>query len=365
VAEVNESHGASMSTIPFFNPELSYDENYTKGPFGAFADGRVFEDATSPNQSFLGVPIHIPFGIPAGPLLNGKYVKAALDKGFDLPVYKTVRGSVHPCHPWPNVLAVHPEGNLPTEGDVTLVADHSFTQPIAITNSFGVPSFDPKIWQADLAEAVAHARQGQVVIGSFQGTKTAGGNVESYIQDFVTTAALLKETGVKVIEVNLSCPNEGTANVLCFDTERVVTIVKAIKKEIGNVPLLLKMAYFSNQERLEDFVKQVGPHAEGLAAINTIAAAVVDEKGEQALPGEGRLRSGVCGAPIKWAGLEMVERLVALRTKFKMDYAVIGVGGVTVPADYKEYRDRGADAVMAATGAMWNPNLAQDIKASL
>ncbi|MEK9161093.1 MAG: diguanylate cyclase, partial [Patescibacteria group bacterium] len=39
-----------------------------------------------------------------------------------------------------------------------------------------------------------------------------------------------------------------------------------------------------------------------------------------------------------------------------------GVGGVTRPEDYKEYRDAGADVVMSATGAMWNPYLAKEIK---
>ena len=42
--------------------------------------------------------------------------------------------------------------------------------------------------------------------------------------------------------------------------------------------------------------------------------------------------------------------------------ATIGVGGVTTPADYFEYRAAGADMVMSATGAMWNPHLAIDIK---
>jgi dihydroorotate dehydrogenase (NAD+) catalytic subunit len=351
-----------MKYAPFFDPEKSYDENYEQGPFGVFSDGTVYPDTTEITQSFLGFPVHVPFGIPAGPLLNGRFVKAALDKGFDLPIYKTVRTRAYGCHPWPNVLAVHPEGNLDAERKDPLVADHEFTDPVAITNSFGVPSFDPKIWQPDLADAVAHAKPGQLVIGSFQGTKSTDGSVDSYIADFVHAAALLKETGVKVVEVNLSCPNEGTANVLCFDTERVEMIVKALKKELGNIPLVLKMAYFADDKHLENFVQKLGPLAQGLSAINTIAAEIVDTKGEQALPGEGRLRSGVCGAPIKWAGLEMVERLATLRKKLKMDYAVIGVGGVTTAADYFEYRDHGADAVMAATGAMWNPYLAQEIK---
>lgn len=348
---------------PFFNPEKSYQENYEQGPFGAFADGEVYEKTEQATQKFLDYTVHTPFGIPAGPLLNGKFVKAALDKGFDLPVYKTVRTHVHPCHPWPNVLAVHPEGNLAARDDVSLVADHAFSDPISITNSFGVPSFDPKIWQPDLASAVAYAKPGQLVIGSFQGTKTENGDVQSYINDFISAAALLKETGVKVIEVNLSCPNEGTANVLCFDTERVEVIVRAIKKELGAIPLLLKLAYYADDQQLEAFVKRVGGLVQGMCAINTIAATIVDDHGNQALPGEGRLRSGVCGSSIKWAGLDMVERLATLRKKLKMDYGVVGVGGVTSAEDYQEYRSHGADAVMSATGAMWNPHLAQQIKA--
>ena len=33
--------------------------------------------------------------------------------------------------------------------------------------------------------------------------------------------------------------------------------------------------------------------------------------------------------------------------------------------DFFEYRDAGADIVMSATGAMWNPYLARDIKEGL
>jgi len=40
----------------------------------------------------------------------------------------------------------------------------------------------------------------------------------------------------------------------------------------------------------------------------------------------------------------------------------VGCGGVAAPDDYKEYVSLGADAVMSATGAMWNPMLGQEIK---
>lgn len=44
------------------------------------------------------------------------------------------------------------------------------------------------------------------------------------------------------------------------------------------------------------------------------------------------------------------------------DFAIIGVGGVMTPEDYLEYKNAGADIVQSATGAMWNPYLAQEIK---
>lgn len=350
-----------MMTTPFYDPKKSYEVNYAKGPFGGFTDGKTIIEKEEPSYDFFGNKVYTPFGIPAGPLLNSNFVKAALDKGFDIPVYKTVRSRAYPCHPLPNVLAVHVKDKLTSEmaQNTALVGDDNYTQPLGITNSFGVPSMNPDIWQKDLKDALLYAKKGQLVIGSFQGT--GGGGVDAYISDWVVTARLLKETGVKVIEANLSCPNEGTAHVLCLDLERTKAVLTAVKNEVGNLPLLIKGAYMS-QEYLTQFVKELAPIVQGFSVINTIAAAIINEKGEQALPGNGRLRSGVCGAPIKWAGLEMVGRLKDLKLKLNLNYKIVGVGGVVSVNDYEEYRRNGADVVMSATGAMWNPYLAQEIK---
>ncbi|MBI4973153.1 dihydroorotate oxidase [Candidatus Roizmanbacteria bacterium] len=349
---------------PFYDPFKSYDDNYKEGPFGTFADGKVFEHSDRPQYDFLGHKVYLPFGIPAGPLLNAKFVKAALDKGFNVPVYKTVRSRSYPCHPLPNVLAVHIKDKLTSQmaQNTPLVGDSNYTSPLGITNSFGVPSMSPDVWQADLKDALSYVKEGQLVIGSFQGT--GGGGVKAYISDWVTTARLMKETGVKVIEANLSCPNEGTANVLCLDLERTKAVLVAVKNEVGDLPLLIKGAYMP-EEYLIRFVNELSPIVQGFSVINTIAASIVDDKGQQALPGNGRLRSGVCGAPIKWAGLEMVKRLNILREKMSLNYKIIGVGGVMSEKDYKLYRSSGSDVIMSATGAMWNPYLAQEIKSKL
>src|SRR6195952_6186718 len=97
---------------PFYDPARSYLDNFNEGPFGLFADPTVYRENGEPQHTFLGHKVFEPFGIPAGPLLNSKFVKAALDLGFDIPVYKTVRTRKVASPEWPNVLAVHVDGDL-------------------------------------------------------------------------------------------------------------------------------------------------------------------------------------------------------------------------------------------------------------
>lgn len=353
---------------PFYDPEKSYQENFEKGPFGDFADGKVFEERDEPQYNFLGHKVYLPFGIANGPLINGNFVKAALDKGFDLVEYKDVRSKKLACNPFPNIIPLETGGDITLEkAEKGLTQAKDFGSPITITNSFGIPSMDPDFWQPDIASAVNYAKKGQVVIGGIQGTVQESGGFEAYLQDFLTVAKLLKETGVKIIELNLSCPNEGVGNLLCFDTQRSTIVVDKVKNELGNIPLLIKIAYFKDNEVLTKLVKGVGKNVQGISAINTIPAKVYKDAAHQiqALPGEARLWSGTCGNGIKWAGLEMVKRLKKLREENNFSFSIEGVGGVTTPEDYQEYKAAGADAVMSATGAMWNPNLAQEIKHAL
>ena len=71
-----------MLTEPFYDPARSYLENFEQGPFSFFAEQCVYQDHGEPRYKFLGHEVNLPLGIAAGPLLNGRFVKAALDKGF-------------------------------------------------------------------------------------------------------------------------------------------------------------------------------------------------------------------------------------------------------------------------------------------
>lgn len=357
-----------MLRTPFFDPAKTYYQNWEEGPFGDFADGVVLPTG-APKFSYLGYKIGYPLGIAAGPLVNGRFVKAALEKGFDIPVYKTVRSREKECNEWPNVLPVETQEKLTlAQAAEGLTTKKEYSEPLAITNSFGNPSYPTDVWQKDVRELMeyARAREGQMVCGMIEGTRwEAGAGEEDFIADWVLTARLMKETGVHAIEANFSCPNEGdrVKRLLCYDADMGARIAEAIKKEIGETPLVIKISYFEHDAELREVVERVGPHIQGIAAINTIPAAVYKEGGEQALPGgPWRLKSGICGAPIKWAGLDMTRRLKALREEFGMQYDIVGVGGVTTPKDFKEYREAGADVVMVATAAMWNGYLAKEIR---
>lgn len=355
---------SNKNITPFYDPARSYEENCEKGPFGGFADGVVYENCGEPEHEFLGEKVYLPFGIPAGPVPNAAFCKSSFEKGFDIVMYKTVRTRPHPCNPFPNIIPVQAGEKLSLEKAASgLVSGEKFEDPIAITNSFGVPSVDPEHWIPDMKKAVEMAGKGQVLVATYLGTP--GNGEDAFIQDWIDGAKMILETGAKIVELDLSCPNEGKSSLLCHDTERVVKIVKAIEPVFKekNIPVLIKLSYFTSDEKLRDFIERVSPYVAGFNAINTIAGDVRNPDGTQALPGEGRLISGVCGAPIKWAGVDMVRRMINIRSEISGDFIVIGTGGVTTPADYKEYINAGADAVMSATGAMWNTDLAKEVKA--
>src|SRR3989338_6676394 len=186
----------------FYDPKKSYEENYDRGPFGLFQETPVAPLPKTPSIDFLGYKIDLPFGIPAGPLLNSKFIRAAWKWGFSLPTYKTVRGNAYPCHPVPNVIKVHSptvqiKPGEEVKGDLN-VEKIDVTRD-GITNSFGVPSKPVEIWQMDVKQLVAEIPPGSQLILSFMGTKKEGMTFEEYVADFVRTCKLAVATGTKIL----------------------------------------------------------------------------------------------------------------------------------------------------------------------
>lgn len=341
----------------------TYEDNFELGPVKVNRLKKPLISQTKTKYSFLGFPINIPFGIPAGPLLNSKFIKTAFDFGFSVSTYKTVRSDSFPCHPYPNVVYVKTPNKLipsKTQRLITTASPKSKNK-FSITNSFGVPSKIPSLWQKDVKAAIRYEGNGQLLILSFMGTVKPNQTQEEFIEDFALAAKLAKKTGARALEANLSCPNIGNEGLVCYNLNVTEKVCQAIRKAIGNTPLILKVGYYKELKDLKLLAKIAEKYANAIAAINTLQVEIVDKNGKQALPGKNRLKSGVCGSAIKWAGIEMVKKLKKIKEANKYKYEIVGIGGVMTPKDFFDYRKAGADLVQSATGAMWNPYLAYEI----
>lgn len=359
-----------MTSPLLYDPEKTFEDNLNNGPFNFDQTVDKRDDQTG-SYKFLGHTIASPFGIAAGSLPTSRHTTAAFKYGFDVVCYKTQRSGSFPTNDFPNVLPIAVNGDLTLEKlSSPLVVLDSYPEnlnELSITNSFGVPSRDPDVWIDDVHRAVEDAGKHQLLIMSVVGTIKPGFGPSEYYDDFAIAAKEAKQAGAKAIEINLSCPNVASEGVICYSADAVTAICERTKRAIGITPLIIKVGYYSAEQQglLEDIVARIAPFVSAISAINTLPASIVGKDGNQALPGEGRLRSGVCGAGIKWAGLDLVKRLDDLRRQKSYGYEIIGVGGVMTAEDFFEYRRAGADVVQSVTGAMWDAELAQKIKAKL
>lgn len=352
-----------MKQVQLYDDSLDFEENKAKGPFGDYADTSApYENKGEPEFDFFDTPVYSPFGIAAGPLPTTTFINAALNKGFDIVTLKTVRTDTFPLNPYPQVRPVRVDGDLSVDPSATVTVSDSYAEPLAVANSFGIPSIPPSEWQPIMRDCLALPKKGQALLAAFQGTARGKGR-DDFVQDHVNGVALVRQTGAQVVEINLSCPNEGEAVLACFDTDITERIVNAVRDANPDLTFLIKIAYFANHDQLKDLVKRIGSKVDGISVINTMSTTVVDAAGNEVFPG--RPKAGISGAPIKWAGIEMTTLLNEYRHEFGYDYKIVGMGGVLSADDFLDYRQAGADIVMSVTGAMWNPNLAAEIKANL
>ncbi|NTU73482.1 hypothetical protein HGB07_04925 [Candidatus Roizmanbacteria bacterium] len=337
-----------------YDIEKSYDWNYE---FGPFFKGHTPERHIKAEKQFLSYKVNSLFGVPAGPLLNSKWIELYSKLGFDILTYKTFRSRTYAAHPRPHMLYVEPSDMEKTFIGKPYTKTHD---AVTMTNSFGIPSKDPDVWQMDFKRALKVIQPGQVVIASIVGTLEGTNNEDEYINDFVQTALLAMKAGAYIIEVNLSCPNLHNVGLLCFDLSLSTRICSAIKNAIGNIPLLVKISHFDNMETTRNFVKNTHEYVAGYSVINTVQGKVDDIQVKREVMRKIGV-SGLCGSYIRPYGLMMVERLKKIREEMNLDYAIVGMGGVTTPEDYELYLQTGADAVQAGIGAMMDPYLAHKI----
>ena len=370
-----------------YNTAATYDENYKKGPDPLFVKGGkvpIVKYTKNAQYEFLGSPLHIPFGVAAGPLLNAAFVKVALNAGFCMPVYKTVRSLEWKSNAWPNILTItSKENSLYAENENkvlgrTLGTEDFLSRNLSISNSFGVPSQKPAIWQQDFIQLCnLLSSTGRQIVLSFQGSRVEKASPKetkkAFFDDISNVTQLVLDcvnlTSSCTIEINLSCPNE-VQSPLYKDIQSSVEVIRLVNsiltQQKKKINLIAKIGVLS-EEDLNRFIGETAGKIDAISAINTVSADIRKPNGEIAL-GSGSPSGGICGALIFQQGLQMVSRLSKIKEKqgFKTsELSIIGVGGVMSAEHFKSYLSAGANVVHAATGMMWNLNLAAEIAEAL
>ncbi|MDD3302846.1 MAG: hypothetical protein PHN31_04760 [Candidatus Gracilibacteria bacterium] len=356
----------------------TFSYNKRSGPFERIYDKNEKIKSLLGNYGietdFFGYKTNLPIGVAAGPLYNERYMKGAAKDGFEVITWKTFRSVHRKAHTSDGKHLGHNILFIPTDQITDKMIGTKLTgsldykgkkEDISITNSFGMPSDTIPEWINSIVNIEKFAKENnKQVITSVVGTPKENGTIEDLALDYAFLARTAEFTGSKIIELNFSCPNvNGGEGAIFKDIENSLIIAKNTRRFLhsSDTKLLIKMGY-APEYYYRDFMSQLSNYIDGIVAINTIPMQLVDKDDKQALPGG--LVSGTCGKAILNLSLDAVSSLRKAKTSLgeqAKHIKIIGCGGVMDPESFIMHIDAGADFVMCATAALFNPDLPLDI----
>ncbi len=327
--------------------DRSYAWNYAHAP----ALPRVRKLPPGPGAHLLGYTLNSLLGISAGPLLNSKWVEAYARLGFDVLTYATVRSSFRPAYSLPNVRHVE-------NRDQTAIATKRphLNGSTTIAVSTGTPSMEPDVWRKDVRRAKDKIGAGQILVVSVIGTPEPGMDAEGLIADYARCAAWAAEAGADVIEIQLVAPNpfSDQPQMIYEHVPLSAQILYRIRTTV-TVPVVVKLGAFRTPRALHETATKLAPWASGFVLVHGIHRRVVDEDGNAAFEGTGRDVADVVGADTFLLCSRQVAELLAWRKAGAWDRAILAVGGITTVERADALLREGADAVLVATAALFDP----------
>lgn len=345
-----------------YRPDRSYDWNYEHAPpvEAALPDGLGEDGPVGGREwSFCGLPVTSPLGVPAGPLLNGRWLLWYARLGFDVLTYKTVRSRARECYSLPNLQPVaEPVSADPLEA---IGAQARMEGSWAI--SFGMPSRSPDVWRRDVEWTRSVLPAGKVLSVSVVGTMQPGWSLDDLAADYARCASWAVEAGAHCVEANLSCPNVASADGQLYQQpEAAARVARAVREAAGSAPVLLKIGHVTCPEEAAALARAVDRWADGLAMVNCLARRVRDEAGELMFDGEPR---GIGGAGIRRAAVEQVRLFDRVIREAGLQLKLVGVGGAGSAEDVRDYLAAGVQSVHLATAAMRDPAVGRRIRRDL
>ncbi|MFQ5733295.1 MAG: hypothetical protein ACE5KM_15240 [Planctomycetaceae bacterium] len=345
------------TTLDRYDATQSYRFNYDHAPESP-------SDVEAPGEvpgvwTFCGKPVPSPLGIPAGPLLNGKWVLHYAALGFDVLTYKTVRSVARDCYELPNLQPVA-TGQLSATETVVPTAD-TMTGSWAV--SFGMPSMTPDVWRADVEWTRRNLPPEKLLSVSVVGSVQSDWSLDDLADDYARCAKWAVQSGADCVESNFSCPNVSTCDGQLYQQPGDAALVAGrIRDAIGDTPYVVKIGSMNDAEAAEELLDAVAPFANALAMTNSVATQVRNADGTLLFDGQ---RRGICGDATRSASVKQARIFADLIDGKVSAVTVIGVGGIGTAGHVWEYLDAGAEAVHIATAAMVNPQVGLEIRRDL
>ncbi|WP_243342627.1 dihydroorotate dehydrogenase [Anaerococcus sp. AGMB09787] len=173
------------------------------------------------------------------------------------------------------------------------------------------------------------------------------------VEEYIEGARKLDKTDLKMIELNISCPNVKKGG-MAFGTDPVKAAEVVSKvREVTDKVLFVKLS--PNVGHIGDFARIARDNgADGISLVNTFNALAIDIRTRK--PVFANKTAGLSGPAIKPIALRMVNEVAKA-----VDLPIIGMGGITNYVDAIEFIMAGASAIEVGTGNFVKLDLMTDI----
>jgi len=211
--------------------------------------------------------------------------------------------------------------------------------PAGLLNSIGLEN--PGIAAFIEKELPFMRKLGPAVIANLSGS-----TVEEYAQG----AALLNESEVDMIELNISCPNVKAGGMTFgLDPQAAASVVEPVRRALTRKPLMVKLS--PNAPDLTAVAHAcINAGADALSLVNTFKAMAIDIQKRK--PVFDNISAGLSGPAIKPIALRMVWELCR---ELKSAVPIVALGGIAGANDALEFLMAGAAAIQVGSATFAHP----------
>ena len=342
-------------SLPRYNLAESYRWNYDHAPDPIDVEVPTIDG----DWTFCGLKAASPLGMPAGPLLNGKWILYYASLGFDVLTYKTVRSGFRECYDLPNLVPVE-TGSLNGKEE-RLAETPEMAGSWAV--SFGMPSMTPDEWRRDIEWTRQNLPEEKLLSVSAVGTIQPGWSITDLAEDYAQCIRWAVDSGADTVEINFSCPNVATCDGQLFQQPQdAATVAQAVRQAAGSTPVIVKIGHIRERAAAVALLDALAGSADAIAMTNSVAATIESSGGDLLFDGQKR---GICGSATLEASVAQTKLFADLLKERGEATRLIGVGGAATAADVRAYLNAGAECVHIATAAMVDPAVGINIRQEL